>query len=155
MNETTDLHLMTADWGEGTSVASGAGGGGGNGGPATTNDATWIHGFFPGTMWTTAGGDFTPTPSATTTVGVAGASYSFTSSQMATEVQGWLNNPATNFGWLIKLNNESGFTTAKRIASRENSDAALRPYLVVTYTCLLYTSPSPRDLSTSRMPSSA
>ena len=25
----------------------------------------------------------------------------------------------------------------------------------VTYTCLLYTSPSPRDLSTSRMPSSA
>ena len=24
-----------------------------------------------------------------------------------------------------------------------------------TYTCLLYTSPSPRDLSTSRMPSSA
>ena len=27
--------------------------------------------------------------------------------------------------------------------------------LVVTHTCLLYTSPSPRDLSTSRMPSSA
>ena len=27
--------------------------------------------------------------------------------------------------------------------------------LVRTYTCLLYTSPSPRDLSTSRMPSSA
>ena len=26
---------------------------------------------------------------------------------------------------------------------------------VVLYTCLLYTSPSPRDLSTSRMPSSA
>ena len=26
---------------------------------------------------------------------------------------------------------------------------------VPTYTCLLYTSPSPRDLSTSRMPSSA
>ena len=25
----------------------------------------------------------------------------------------------------------------------------------MTYTCLLYTSPSPRDLSTSRMPSSA
>ena len=25
----------------------------------------------------------------------------------------------------------------------------------ITYTCLLYTSPSPRDLSTSRMPSSA
>ena len=27
--------------------------------------------------------------------------------------------------------------------------------ILVTHTCLLYTSPSPRDLSTSRMPSSA
>ena len=35
--------------------------------------------------------------------------------------------------------------------------AALRLGLIVVplYTCLLYTSPSPRDLSTSRMPSSA
>ena len=29
------------------------------------------------------------------------------------------------------------------------------PDLILTQTCLLYTSPSPRDLSTSRMPSSA
>ena len=29
------------------------------------------------------------------------------------------------------------------------------PKLMSTWTCLLYTSPSPRDLSTSRMPSSA
>ena len=28
-------------------------------------------------------------------------------------------------------------------------------FMIVPYTCLLYTSPSPRDLSTSRMPSSA
>ena len=33
---------------------------------------------------------------------------------------------------------------------RENGDVAVR-----RYACLLYTSPSPRDLSTSRMPSSA
>ena len=33
--------------------------------------------------------------------------------------------------------------------------AALAVYFVVFGTCLLYTSPSPRDLSTSRMPSSA
>ena len=32
---------------------------------------------------------------------------------------------------------------------------ALTDILYVTYGCLLYTSPSPRDLSTSRMPSSA
>ena len=32
---------------------------------------------------------------------------------------------------------------------------SLSPYMPEPYTCLLYTSPSPRDLSTSRMPSSA
>ena len=32
---------------------------------------------------------------------------------------------------------------------------AVPTYLVMSYLCLLYTSPSPRDLSTSRMPSSA
>ena len=32
---------------------------------------------------------------------------------------------------------------------------ALKTYLSTYYDCLLYTSPSPRDLSTSRMPSSA
>ena len=40
----------------------------------------------------------------------------------------------------------------------EEVDPDVRSLLVskiTTYTCLLYTSPSPRDLSTSRMPSSA
>ena len=32
---------------------------------------------------------------------------------------------------------------------------AIRSLLRIPHTCLLYTSPSPRDLSTSRMPSSA
>ena len=33
--------------------------------------------------------------------------------------------------------------------------AATKAPVTISYTCLLYTSPSPRDLSTSRMPSSA
>ena len=38
----------------------------------------------------------------------------------------------------------------------KNNGAALNPNVnTSTVTCLLYTSPSPRDLSTSRMPSSA
>ena len=36
-----------------------------------------------------------------------------------------------------------------------NETKVLRAALTATRTCLLYTSPSPRDLSTSRMPSSA
>ena len=39
----------------------------------------------------------------------------------------------------------------KVLMSKENEKIAKR----IGYTCLLYTSPSPRDLSTSRMPSSA
>ena len=41
-----------------------------------------------------------------------------------------------------------------QMATPENT-AALREKLGLDKPCLLYTSPSPRDLSTSRMPSSA
>ena len=43
---------------------------------------------------------------------------------------------------------EDGVSDASEISDDEQSTATLDP-------CLLYTSPSPRDLSTSRMPSSA
>ena len=38
---------------------------------------------------------------------------------------------------------------------KEVRDAAKRQYSGKNYTCLLYTSPSPRDMRRSRMPSSA
>ena len=38
---------------------------------------------------------------------------------------------------------------------RPSDDKAIKPDANTVYVCLLYTSPSPRDLSTSRMPSSA
>ena len=41
------------------------------------------------------------------------------------------------------------------IMGMSRRDIALRFDQIVDYACLLYTSPSPRDLSTSRMPSSA
>ena len=41
------------------------------------------------------------------------------------------------------------------LASGVRRIAALSVDIVIVTTCLLYTSPSPRDLSTSRMPSSA
>ena len=41
------------------------------------------------------------------------------------------------------------------LARQDRSDAEASQALVLAWTCLLYTSPSPRDLSTSRMPSSA
>ena len=53
-------------------------------------------------------------------------------------------------------------TVASNSSNREESDNCTQKYLADTganahvfTSCLLYTSPSPRDLSTSRMPSSA
>ena len=43
----------------------------------------------------------------------------------------------------------------RRVESRRDEDERCRALFLKKDTCLLYTSPSPRDLSTSRMPSSA
>jgi len=106
---TTELHKLLADWGEGTSQASG---GEGSGAPATTNDATWRHRFFDTIFWTSEGGDFSDAVSASQLVGGVGV-YAWSSPQMIADVQSWLDNPITNFGWLV-LGDESAIGTAKR-----------------------------------------
>ena len=50
---------------------------------------------------------------------------------------------------------ESGTGTGKTFAYLVPALLSGKKTLISTGTCLLYTSPSPRDLSTSRMPSSA
>ena len=71
----------------------------------------------------------------------------------------WLYKWIRNSSSLIK----SGDSYANKIYEEYNKSAMTAyPQLtdsdlnnILAYTCLLYTSPSPRDLSTSRMPSSA
>ena len=116
---------MLADWGEGTSVAPGEEG---DGAPATTNDATWRHRFFDTIFWTTEGGDFSGTVSATQSVGPVGV-YTWSSSQMRADVQSWLDDPASNFGWLV-LGDESEISTAKRFDTRESASP---PVLTIIY----------------------
>src|SRR5881394_4325533 len=123
---TVELHRLLADWGEGTSQASGEEG---IGAPATPNDATWRHRFFDTIFWTTEGGDFSATVSATQSVGAIGM-YTWSSSQMVADVQSWLNDPASNFGWLV-LGDESEIATAKRFDTRES---ASQPVLTIQYT---------------------
>ena len=43
----------------------------------------------------------------------------------------------------------------KAISKKKNEPKWMTDWRLDAYSCLLYTSPSPRDLSTSRMPSSA
>jgi hypothetical protein len=123
--QTVELHKLLADWGEGTSVAPGEEG---DGAPATTNDATWRHRFFDTIFWTTEGGDFSGTVSASQSVGPIGV-YTWSSSQMRTDVQSWLDDPASNFGWLV-LGDESEILTAKRFDTRESASP---PVLTIQY----------------------
>src|SRR5204863_1402647 len=63
--QAVSVSTASRDWGEG---ASNAGDPGGAGAPAQAGDATWLHTFYNTSFWTTPGGDFSPTSSATTTV---------------------------------------------------------------------------------------
>jgi hypothetical protein len=124
------LKRITADWGEGT---SNAGAEEGQGGAAATGDATWLHRFSTSTLWTIVGGDFSATESGVLSVGGTGV-YTWTSTaQLVADVQSWLNDPSSNFGWIL-IGNESITKTSKRFDSREHPTSANRPQLTVNYT---------------------
>jgi hypothetical protein len=122
------LHRFSASWGEGTSVGSMGGGGGAL---ATSNDVTWLHRFFPGTLWTNPGGDFAPAASATTLVDTTGR-YTWSSTALTADVQDMLDQPGSNHGWMVR-GDESALGTAKRFVTREGTSTAQRPVLRVRY----------------------
>lgn len=136
------LHQLTSPWGEGASDAGA--GGDGNGAPSAVNDANWICSFANGaggciTSWLSNGGDFVAGASATTSVSGIG-SYIWGSAQLITDIQGWINDPPTNNGWMI-IGDEITPRTAKRFSSRTSPNTAERPLLSITYTA-----PLPVDL---------
>jgi hypothetical protein len=127
--ESTDVSLrkVSRDWGEG---ASDAGDPGGFGAQAEPGDATWIHTFYDTSFWTTSGGNFSPTVSATTTVSTVDTTYTWSGSGLLADVQAWVSNPASNFGWVI-LGDEIDAGSAQRFNTRENTINP--PQLTVTY----------------------
>lgn len=127
-NATVSLHRLLADWGEGTATSSG-----GQGAAAGAGDATWLFAQYNTSPWTMAGGDFDGAVSSQTVVGGSGDYFWPSTSAMVADVQGFLDDPLMNFGWII-LGNESAGQTSKRFSTREDSDEALRPRLIVDYT---------------------
>lgn len=70
--------------------------------------------------------------SATAVVGEIG-SYTWSStSALVADIQNWLDNPDSNFGWLV-LGDETGNRTTKRLDSRENESEENRPVLTIKY----------------------
>ncbi|MSU51693.1 MAG: hypothetical protein EXS37_21820, partial [Opitutus sp.] len=127
-SNTVRLHRVLADWGEGDSLAPMGGGGGA---AATSGGATWNARLFGTANWSTPGGDFSPTVSASQTVRGTSGTVAFSSAGMVADVQAWVNAPAANFGWIMVGQDEASPTSAVRFASREGSPA---PSLVVDFT---------------------
>ena len=124
--QTVSLQRALVDWGEETSQATGQEGGGAASAPG---DATWLHSQFPGTFWSTTGGDFSAAVSSQTSV--SGIAF-YVWNGLASDVQSWLDTPSGNFGWFM-IGNEGSAQTSKRFDTRENVDPAFWPELTVDF----------------------
>jgi len=122
---TISLHRVLSGWGEGASSSSG-----GSGAPSQPGDATWIHRFYPDSLWSHVGGDFVPGASGAADVEDVGV-YSWAGEGLVADVQLWLDNPGVDFGWLL-LGDEAENGSAKRFDSRE-ADLGTRPELAITF----------------------
>jgi len=138
-NPTVQLHRTLQDWGEGNSFQNG-----GMGAAAQNNDATWLYTFYNSTTplssptWSTPGGNYSSTISGSAVIlaGPSGQVFTWSSTgnaQMIADVQSWLDNPGSNFGWTL-TGDESQGQTAKRFNSGESvTSPNLPPVLTISY----------------------
>jgi len=123
-----DIKRLTKDWGEGASVEEPGETDGAN---AKPGDATWVNTFFDFTKWTKAGGDFVPAASDSQVIDNVGW-YTFGSTEtLVNDVQNWVDNPGTNFGWIL-IGDET-VASERQFYSRNFDDPDLRPVLEVQY----------------------
>jgi glucose/arabinose dehydrogenase len=121
---TFTLHRVTRDWGEGNSFGTGLGA------PAAPGEATWNEARFGVEAWTTHGGDFIATASASGPVNATGT-YAWTAAGLAADVQMWLDQPASRHGWLLR--GPEGDPSAKGFASRETGGPGATPSLELSF----------------------
>jgi hypothetical protein len=143
---TIDLFDETQPWGQPTNFVDATSfGGHGHGAPPDNGDATWNDAFYNSnpalaTPWNASGGNWNSSqvPSGSTSVlGIAGNSFTWSSSQMASDVQNWLDNPSSNNGWLLRNEGENGTTDFRAFWSWQgaanNNAPATAPSLTITY----------------------
>ncbi len=121
-NSAFGLHRMLRPWGEGDKVPVARPG---QGEPATAGEATWSHSFYPTNAWTAPGGapdaDFVGSESSSAFIYGAVEAYRFLSNpEIVADVQGWVNDPPSNFGWMLICGDEPTPFTARHFGSREN-----------------------------------
>ena len=94
------------------------------------NDATWnVTDYSTSNAWVALGGSFSSTVSATSADTKANLN-TFTSANLAADVQAWVSGSASNYGWIMKIDeasNTSGSGKMKRYVSREGVNAGGAP----------------------------
>jgi hypothetical protein len=124
-----ELRRVASSWGEGDKL-------GDRGFPADPGEATWNCRFAPAQRWSTPGAaapaDFSNVVSASQFIAGNGAYIFDSTPALVADVQAWLNSPETNFGWILMSQAESTAKTARKFASREDTNNA--PILSIEYT---------------------
>ena len=119
-----DLNRVLASWGEGDGSDH-------RGTPGSDGQATWNTRFGPGTPWSTPGGDFLSKASASRLI-TGNAAYTFNSTaSLVSDAQGWVNDAARNFGWILRSESEAAAVTIRRFGAR--TDVVNRPMLLLNY----------------------
>jgi hypothetical protein len=122
------LHPLLADWGEGSADP---GSRGGQGAPESGDGATWSDAFNGTAPWSSPGGDFLASASASVQLDRGQTDYTLATDQLLADVQGWLGAPASNFGWMVR-GDESANQSVVKLDSRDRTGLPMQ--LVLTYT---------------------
>ena len=116
VDSTFDLRRVLQDWSE--------------------TGVTWNSRLSPGASWATPGAigsaDSTPTASSSVFVSGLGTNLFPSTGSLVADVQAWVDNPGTNFGWLLISEDEASLRTARHFGTRESGASA--PVLTIDFT---------------------
>ncbi len=118
MNSNFKLYRLLADWSGGTQA-------GNSGAPAAEGEVTWNSRLHGTGGWTVPGAasDAESTASASQFVNsISGVTYEWAGAGVARDVQDWMNEPGSNFGWLLRSDNEESRRTARAFAALESGN---------------------------------
>ncbi len=133
--QTMTLRPLSQAWGEGAVDCDAGAGGGGRGLPAQPGDATWLDAQFQQVAWGTAGGSFGGISASTDVADNNGALGTWDSAvagndAMVSDVQGWLDTPGSDNGWII-VGLEGAGPSTRRFSAREGGAP---PTLTIDFT---------------------
>ena len=129
------LRRVLQPWGEGAQIPENEQSPG-LGALAAPGEATWNNRFAGGAAWSEAGGeagfDYSLDQRAMTASVGTGEIMTFESNpELINDVNLWLTQPGTNFGWMLVTESEDLVRTARSFASRESG---FGPNLTIHYT---------------------